>query len=342
MKTLSGIHSSEEGPRKSMFVASLAVHVFLIAAFPVLLANFTKTDPPEKIEIVFYPRAEAPREIPKQPETPQVQPPEPPPPRPTPDPPVKTTPPVEPPVKVARVDPRPVSPPAPRVTPTPPPPRREPPRPEPPRPTVRTNLFQKAETAIAEPEPPPKQTRTAGFNVPDAAEVPKRSGSKLRASARVGGFEVEAAPRETQTQDRGPVRSTGFTGAAEDGPAQATGTGQTSVSTGGFGDTVAVAQPRPARRKPIPNPDTPVEILSKPRPAYTAEARELRVEGEVVLNVVFVASGETRVLGVVQGLGHGLDEAAIDAARKIEFKPALRNGQPVDHTAVLRIVFQLA
>ena len=108
MRTLSGIHSGEEGPRKSMFVASLAVHVLLIATFPLLLASFKKTEPPEKIDIVFYPRAEEPREIPTQPEIPRVEPPEPPPPRPKPEPPVKTTPPVEAPVKLARVDPLPV------------------------------------------------------------------------------------------------------------------------------------------------------------------------------------------------------------------------------------------
>ena len=42
------------------------------------------------------------------------------------------------------------------------------------------------------------------------------------------------------------------------------------------------------------------------------------------------------------GLGHGLDEAAIEAAKKIQFNPALQNGQPVDHTATLRVVFRVA
>jgi TonB family protein len=45
---------------------------------------------------------------------------------------------------------------------------------------------------------------------------------------------------------------------------------------------------------------------------------------------------------VVQGLGHGLDEAAIEAANKMRFKPALRNGQAMDSTAVVHVVFQLA
>jgi outer membrane biosynthesis protein TonB len=37
-----------------------------------------------------------------------------------------------------------------------------------------------------------------------------------------------------------------------------------------------------------------------------------------------------------------LDEAAIAAANKMRFKPALRNGEPVDSTAVVHVVFQLA
>jgi hypothetical protein len=37
-----------------------------------------------------------------------------------------------------------------------------------------------------------------------------------------------------------------------------------------------------------------------------------------------------------------LDEAAIAAANKMRFKPAARNGQPMDSTAVVHVVFQMA
>lgn len=85
----------------------------------------------------------------------------------------------------------------------------------------------------------------------------------------------------------------------------------------------------------------PVEILDKPRPAYTAEARSQRIEGSVLLDVIFAASGEVRVLGVVRGLGHGLDENAVDAARRIRFTPAMQAGIPVDQHVVLHVVFQI-
>jgi TonB family protein len=85
-----------------------------------------------------------------------------------------------------------------------------------------------------------------------------------------------------------------------------------------------------------------VAILYEPNPAYTNEARVLKMEGDVVLEVVFLASGQVQVTRVVSGLGHGLDEAAIQAAKQIRFKPAKRNGQAVDFPAHVRIEFRLA
>jgi len=66
------------------------------------------------------------------------------------------------------------------------------------------------------------------------------------------------------------------------------------------------------------------------------------LEGEILLRVLFTAAGEVRVLDVVRGLGHGLDETAARAAQQIKFRPAQRDGQPVDSTATVHIVFQLA
>jgi TonB family protein len=85
-----------------------------------------------------------------------------------------------------------------------------------------------------------------------------------------------------------------------------------------------------------------VEITYKPNPVYTNEARNLRLEGEVLLEVMFGANGQLHVNRVVRGMGHGLDEAALAAANKMRFKPALRNGQLVDSTAIVHVVFELA
>jgi TonB family protein len=68
----------------------------------------------------------------------------------------------------------------------------------------------------------------------------------------------------------------------------------------------------------------------------------LGIQGEVTLSVVFQASGAIRIIGVVGSLGHGLDQAAEQAATQIRFKPALRDGKPADFPATLRIQFRLA
>jgi TonB family protein len=85
----------------------------------------------------------------------------------------------------------------------------------------------------------------------------------------------------------------------------------------------------------------PVEILAKPKPAYTEEARRLGVEGEVIVEAMFTAAGQIHVLKTLRGLGHGLDENALRAAEAIRFRPAERDGQPVDFTAAIHIIFQL-
>jgi TonB family protein len=118
------------------------------------------------------------------------------------------------------------------------------------------------------------------------------------------------------------------------------------LQAGGFGDIKNATAGRTATKpdaesRAVPAP-APIEILVKPKPAYTEEARQLRVEGEVMLEVIFTAAGEVRVLRVVRGLGHGLDENAITAARAIRYRPAQRDGKPVDSTGIIRIEFELA
>jgi TonB family protein len=84
-----------------------------------------------------------------------------------------------------------------------------------------------------------------------------------------------------------------------------------------------------------------VAILFKPNPAYSPEGRAHKMQGDVVLEVVFLASGRMQVTRVVSGLGFGLDEQAMEAAKRIRFTPAMRDGKPVDFPARVRIEFRL-
>src|SRR2546428_9854441 len=90
------------------------------------------------------------------------------------------------------------------------------------------------------------------------------------------------------------------------------------------------------------NNEKPVEIVLKPRPDYTDEARKMRVEGEVLLRVLFRSSGEARVLDLIRGLGYGLNENAIRAAEQIRFKPAQPSRHPFDSHAHGAIGFHFA
>jgi TonB family protein len=137
----------------------------------------------------------------------------------------------------------------------------------------------------------------------------------------------------------GTVASAGFSNGVIGGTGKPGGTGrveQAGLSGAGFGAAA------PTAPKPQQVQATPIVVLSKPKPAYTVEARQLRIEGDVRLEVRFTASGRVEVLQILSGLGHGLDEQARAVAQAIQFKPATKDGRPVDQVTVIRITFQLA
>jgi TonB family protein len=68
---------------------------------------------------------------------------------------------------------------------------------------------------------------------------------------------------------------------------------------------------------------------------------DLGVEGTVILSVVFTADGKITGINVVRGLPAGLTEKAIEAAQKIRFEPAMRDGVPVNVRALLEFRFDL-
>jgi TonB family protein len=125
-----------------------------------------------------------------------------------------------------------------------------------------------------------------------------------------------------------------------------TGTATTGYATtgrvGSAGIQNQVAAVGAAQQTPREVAPTSLEVLSKPAVQYTSEARQLKVQGDVVLRVTFTASGQVVVKDVVHGLGHGLDEEARRVASQIRFRPATRNGQAVDMTTNITITFQLA
>jgi TonB family protein len=138
----------------------------------------------------------------------------------------------------------------------------------------------------------------------------------------------------------GAVASAGFANGVVGGTGKPGGTG--TVANASFGPAVGGPGHVQLAQNTAEPAFTPPVVISEPKARYTPEAQEARVQGEVTLKVRFLASGQVEVIGVVNGLGHGLDEEARHVAESIRFKPALRNGQPVDHTTLIHVTFQLA
>jgi protein TonB len=89
--------------------------------------------------------------------------------------------------------------------------------------------------------------------------------------------------------------------------------------------------------------DPPVKPRPKSisQPAYTSSAREANVEGKVRVEVSVDESGHVTAARLLAGLGYGLDEAALEAARRASFEPATRCGKPVAATFSIAMRFSL-
>ncbi|HTF45601.1 MAG TPA: TonB family protein [Terriglobales bacterium] len=211
---------------------------------------------------------------------------------------------------------------------------------------VKTNVFSTGSSQTPTTARAPQQVQTGGFGDPKG--ITERSNNREPVNiARLGSFDAPSGPgagNGTAGSKGAPgvVASAGFgNGAATGDSGGNVNTSRGTVRQAGFGDTESPAAARPKPAETVARM-TPAEILAKPNPTYTDEAKKLRIEGEVLLEVVFESSGKLRVLRVVRGLGHGLDENAIHAAEQIRFKPAVKDGQPADSSGVLHVVFQLA
>ncbi len=286
---------------------------------------------------------------------------------------------VPPPRELAKILPPPVLPP-PAHTLTPPAPVPQPKRPQPqiqqpqprpqpkplpvPKPQVHTGLFASVKPAqqINRPQAavhsglfpgskaqatlhaPRAQVQTGGFG--SEGGVPAHTSPHGR-GAKLGMFGAPEGPGHGNGTAgahglRGTIASAGFGSGIAGSGSGTQGHGGGGVHTGGFGSTIASGASSPAARAPSGPQHHPVVVLAKPKPAYTAEARQLRIQGSVLLNVIFKANGQVQVLGVLRGLGHGLDQSAEQAARAIRFRPARDGNTPVDEHAHIEIVFQLA
>ncbi len=186
---------------------------------------------------------------------------------------------------------------------------------------------------VAAVKPPVK---TGGFGDPMGVPV-NATAARPATIAAIGTFGNAPGTGQGAPSPRaGLVATGGFGSGAGNSPK---GTGRGTVATGGFGgNDIAAGAELVTQQVHF----TPPEVLSEPRPQYTQEARQLRIQGEITLQVRFGVDGKVEVLRVVSGLGHGLDQEAALVAERIRFRPAVKDGQPTDHITYIHILFQLA
>jgi TonB family protein len=71
------------------------------------------------------------------------------------------------------------------------------------------------------------------------------------------------------------------------------------------------------------------QVLVKVDPQYTEEARAARLAGRLLLSIVVGTDGGAEGIRVVEGLGMGLDERAVDSVALWRFQPGKKDGKPV-------------
>lgn len=82
-------------------------------------------------------------------------------------------------------------------------------------------------------------------------------------------------------------------------------------------------------------------LVMRPEPAYTETARKKQITGTVVLKVIFSSNGSVVNIRIASPLSEGLTERAIDAAKKIKFIPAMKDGKFVSMWMQLEYNFNL-
>jgi periplasmic protein TonB len=179
-----------------------------------------------------------------------------------------------------------------------------------------------------EPQPAPPEPKPAPLN---AEQLPAVVAPIITAPAdtrnRVGILEQTTV----ESDSHGPGSGGGVGKGAGTGVGEGQGPGIGPGSGGGFGG----GPYRPG------SGITPPRLLREVKADYTEEARRRGLSGEVVLEIVVRRDGSVGDVKVLQGLGSGLNERAVQAVRQWRFSPAERLGTPVDVIVEVSVEFRL-
>lgn len=185
------------------------------------------------------------------------------------------------------------------------------------------------------PEPPPPEPPKPPDPEPEVKPVPKVVHEKVVPHA-VTPAVHDVVPKDVPIAEHAVV-------AQESSAPPVFGVTMESTSQGGgtpmpVGNT-ATPQPGQANAAPETRPAAATvaayEVTKMPLPQgrcsgkYTEEARAAAIEGTVVLDLIVDERGHARDIKVVQGLDHGLTEAAVKALQGCSFTPGEKDGHPV-------------
>ena len=144
---------------------------------------------------------------------------------------------------------------------------------------------------------------------------------------RVGVLEQTAADNDAHGPGAGGGAGTG----SGTGLGQGTGPGVGPGSGGGIGG----GPYRPGSGIEAPR------LLREVKADYTEEARQRGLSGEVVMEIIVRRDGSIGDVKILQGLGGGLNDRAVQAVRQWRFAPAQRQGVPVDVIVEVAVEFKL-
>ncbi len=182
------------------------------------------------------------------------------------------------------------------------------------------------------PQVMPPTLRTPTIKNPSLVVAPTTIGDDKLSIAKAGPMGLENGADAPPSLGRGTGTGIGDGKGAGQGPGEGfnKGGGTGAIGGGGGGSEIL---PATANLRP--------QILYQEKAKYTEGARQNRVQGTVVVSVVFTADGRVSAARVVRGLPDGLNDEAIKAAQKIKFRPAMKNGQPVSVRMAIEFTFNL-
>lgn len=124
------------------------------------------------------------------------------------------------------------------------------------------------------------------------------------------------------------------------GPGSGGGMGMGTGAGPGYNPS-AYNTPRSSETNSVKDVDSRPQALNRVLPGYTEEARNNKTQGNVRLRILVDETGRVKDMRVITHLPDGLTEKAMEAARKIQFKPAMKDGKPVAFWMVIEFTFSL-